>query len=56
MMEEIKKEILYVYSYTDGNQDPTALEGKKTIETLNVSDYQLFIIFYRKLNLKWQII
>ena len=37
LMEDIKKEILQVYSYTDLHMDPAALEGKKTIEILNVS-------------------
>ena len=50
-MEEIKKEILQVYSYTDNHMDPAALEGKKTIEILNVSFLRPLIDYlYRKLN------
>jgi hypothetical protein len=36
-MEDIKKEILYIHTFTDSNQESTALEGKKTIEILEVS-------------------
>lgn len=36
-MEDIKKEILYIHSFTDSNQESATLEGKKTIEILNVS-------------------
>ena len=51
LMEEIKKEILQVYSYTDNHMDPAALEGKKTIEILNVSFLRPLIDYlYRKLN------
>jgi hypothetical protein len=49
LMEDIKKEILQVYSYTDLHMDPAALEGKKTIEILNVSGI-FSNIFCRKSN------
>ena len=37
LMEDIKKEILQVYSFMDNNVEQTALDGKNTIEILEVS-------------------